>query len=285
MHGLTKVLIVIAAVLSIFLSAMVIAYAANTDRIRSDYARSVTEKEAATAALQTGNSQWGTAKAALESELSALRNEVATKVQAINSLELERANLSTERARAEQSRDAVEAKIKELSESVKTMQTLIATYSDEVRTLRKSEYEAKRRSVELEQRLADLESQNGVLNANNRALKEQLADAQRALGNAQSGVASLGETAGQAFEAVNLIQGRVEEVTREDSSGKTLVRMSMGSASGVAKNMKLYVVRGQDWVANLVVVQPDLRTSIATIELAASGADVRVGDLVISKLR
>ncbi len=47
MHVLTKVLVVFAAILSVALSALVIAYAVNTDRIAADYGNMLRARQVA----------------------------------------------------------------------------------------------------------------------------------------------------------------------------------------------------------------------------------------------
>ncbi len=282
-HGLTKILVIVAAILSVFLSAMVIAYAANTDRIQADYAAAMQKKEVADAALSAGNAQWSTEQGRLTGQITEKTNEISNLQQRISALDLERANLATDKAKAEVARDSVEAKVKELSEAVRTGQELLKNYSEEVRTLRKNELAYKQAQLDLEQRLSDVESQRDVLQASNRALQEQLAEAKQSLGKGTP-IASLGAAGdNQPFVATQLINGRIEDVQKDSASSKTLVRLSVGSNSGVAKNMKFYVIRDGNWIGNLVVVQPDLRFSVAEVTLAPKD-EIKAGDMILSRL-
>ncbi len=283
MHGLTKILVIVAAILSVFLSAMVIAYAANNDRIYADYSAAMQKKEVAESALSAGNAQWSTEQGRLTGQITEKTNEISNLQQRISALDLERANLATDKAKAEVARESVEAKVKELSEAVRTGQELLKNYSEEVRTLRKNELAYKQAQLDLEQRLSDVESQRDVLQASNRALQEQLAEAKQAIGKGTP-IASLGAAVdNQPFVATQLINGRIEDVQKDSASSKTLVRLSVGSNSGVAKNMKFYVIRDGNWIGNLVVVQPDLRFSVAEVTLAPKD-EIKAGDMILSRL-
>jgi hypothetical protein len=48
--------------------------------------------------------------------------------------------------------------------------------------------------------------------------------------------------------------------------------------------MKFAIVRDNSFVANLVIVQPDLMWSVGEVTLVSAGKDVRPGDLITSSL-
>jgi septal ring factor EnvC (AmiA/AmiB activator) len=283
-HVLTKVFVVIAAVLSVALSVLVVAFAVNTDRIREDYQNIVSAKaavEAQSSAAVTIAKEENTRLHSANEQLE--RDQVTIKTN-LNNLENERNSLSAAKTKAELERDAITSKIAELGETAKTQATLITSYRDEVTTLRKAELDFRQRALDMDNRLNDLESQREVLQQNFRALQEQLAEAKRAA-NGQPAAGIVSGAAEQAFVYSGpRIQGRVEEIKTDPSNGKTLVKLSVGTNDKIAKNMKLFIVRGDQFIANVIVSQPDMKWSVAEVQLLNKGATISVGDAALSKI-
>ena len=280
MHILTKVFIVFAAVLSLVLAALTMAYSVNADAIVSDYNDAV--QRAATAKT----SQEAAAAAAADKSASDAR--VIHDLQIlVSDLNARNASLVTENSKltadvqAERNRaDAVENQIGDSLETTKAQAEVIASYIAELAALRESELAQRRRALDLEDRVNDLASQNDVFAATIRALREQLASAQREAELAMSG----GSEGGAPFEASgSIIRGTVTQVSTDPASGQPLVEVDVGSNDRIAENMKLYVGRGTNFVATLVVVRTDLQSAVARVDLTNDGAQVLAGDMVVSR--
>jgi len=281
-HVLTKAFVVLAAILSIALSALVIAYAVNTDRVLTDYASLRDQKVAAETSYSAVASQSNLEQARLNSVIQDLQNQNATLAAESRRQQADLAQVRTEKNRAEVNAQSTLGKIAELGETAKTQATLITSYRDEVTTLRSNELQYRERALETENRLSDLESQREVLEQNYRALQEQIAEAARTQQQTLAGRTAGAETP---FTPNIAINARVEAVQAEPGSNRTLVRVNVGTNDRVAKNMKLMVVREGQFLANLVIEQPDLRSSIARVDLLARpDVQIREGDLVLSRL-
>lgn len=281
MHSVTKFLMAFAAVLSIFLSAMVIAYAANTDRILQDYGNEQAATKAAQAALSAGGAQWTSDRAALMGELDKVKSLSQQKDTQLAELELERATLRNERAEAQRARDSFKARVDEFAEIIKTNQTMIDRYSQEVSELRRNELAFRTQKLETEERLTNLLSQVEVLTANNRALAEQMFDIQQKQLAGGASNANAG-TVGSGHESAVQIRGQVDSVQPDKASGKTLVQLNVGSNTGVTNGMIFRVVRGNEFIANVVVLRTDLAFSVAEVQILMK--DIQVGDSVQTKL-
>ncbi len=282
MHVLTKVFVVIAAILSVALSSLVIAYAVNTDRIAAAYQDAVNAKSAAeaTANMQVANA--GTQLTRLASEKEQLARDNATLTDKIRTLDIERAKLLTDKKTAEQERDSITAKIAELGETAKTQAALITSYRDEVTGLRKSELTFKAREIDLNNDINNKDSQIEVLTQSVRALQEQLVEAKRTA----SGAPAVGVVSGldQPFTYTGpVIRGRVESVETDSSNGRIFVKLSVGTNDRAAKNMRFSVIRNSEFIGHVVVMQPDLRWSVAEVILTNKGQSVQVGDLIQSR--
>ncbi len=283
MHILTKVLVFVAAILAVFLSALTISYASNAHKITDSLANAQLEVLAARASL----AEWGTREARWNSEkeeaVSRFAKAAADLQVELSQLRSENANLKAGKAQAEAARESIAGKIAELSELAKSQQTLLATFSGQLSAARKSELDLRSQALGLESKLSDIQSQNEVLDSTVRALREQLAEAKRVQ---DGGVARTASASGSSEPFVytgELIQGRVEQVTADPATGKTLAKINVGTNSNIRENMKLFVIRDGSFVANLIVEKTDLQWAIGRIDTLGRPVTVGEGDLVWSR--
>jgi TolA-binding protein len=286
-HVLTKVFMVLAAVATIALSSLVIAYAVNTDRIRSDYTAQLNRAAVAGAMRESELAVNSREQARLSAQVEDAQRRVRELEERNAALENERGTLMAAKSNAEAERASTIAKIAELGETVRTQATLIAAYRDEAQTLRGNELDIRNRSLDMEQRLSDLTSQREVLEQNYRALQEELAELKRDASTRVSGATAAATDTNAGFVASGpVIQGRVLDVQTDPTSGKSLVRLSVGTNNRVAEGMQFYAARdGATLVGTLVVIRADLSESVAEVRLLRKEAgEVRAGDVVLSRL-
>lgn len=282
MHILTKVFIVFAAVLSLILAALTMAYSVNADAIVGKYNDALQAANTASAAQQAATAEYSDANALLQRQLGEQQSLNADLDARNADLVRENALLLSQRQAAENRAAAIENQIGDSLQTVKAQAALIDSYRQELTKLRESELGLRRGSLELEDRVNDLASQNEVYDATIRALREQLAAAQRSAEMAMSGVGT-GE-AGEPYEAAGaVIRGRVTRVSTDPTTGEPLVQLNVGSNDRVSENMQMHVGRGDEFIATLVVVRTDLQSSVARVELPNGDAQVREGDLVVSR--
>ena len=275
MHILTKVFIVFAAVLSLVLAALTMAYSVNADAIVSKYNDAQKAAGAAQAAQQAATAA-AADKAAVDArqihDLQILVSDLAARNA---SLVTDNSGLSASVQSEKNRADAVENQIGDSLETTKAQAQVIDSFRRELAALRESELQLRRMALNYEDRVNDLASQNDVLNATVRALQEQLASAQRAAELAMGG---------GPYEASGpVIRGRVTQVSTDPASGQALIEVDVGSNDRVAENMQLHVGRGTDFVATLVVVRTDLQSSVARVSLTNDVQSVQPGDLVVSR--
>lgn len=283
MHALTKFLVILGAILSIFLSAMVIAYATNTDRIARDYDSEIARRVAADAGLQASVAQSQSESAASGQRITTLEAKVSQLMTESSNKDLEIANLKTEKARAEAGSASLKARVDELSTIIQTAQTQTSNLMTETNSLRTSELNLRKQNFELETRLADVTSQRDQLELTRRSLLEQLENARGGGGTAIASNPAAGMN-DQPIIAAQRIQGRVEEV-RKDAANKTLVKINVGSNNGVQNRMKFWVARPEGgFVGTLTVIQTDLAFSVAQVELLGQNGEPQANDIVLSRL-
>jgi len=279
------VFVVLAALLSIVLSAMVIAYAVNTDRILANYTSLQSLSQSQDAKIAELQSKISAGQIGDRAMIQQLNSDLANREQQISDLQRAKAQLETDKNRAESARQSLESKIAELGETAKTQAALIASYTDEIRSLRTSEFASRRASLDMEDRMSDLESQKEVLEQNYRALQEEIAELRRSSELATSGGGSSGNASAPFVFSGSVIFGSVDEVTEDIATGSTLVKLNIGSNDRVAKNMRFGVVRDGAFVGNLVVISTDSKFSIAKFDALNTGKKVAAGDKVQSRFQ
>jgi exonuclease VII small subunit len=291
-HILTKILVALACVLSVFLSALTIAYSANADRVVSDNAQLSARLAAAEAAAAAEKTTSGDLQVRMTAQVEQARQDLASAESRVRQLMTDNAKLLTEKNQAEAGRESLDAKIKEMGETIKLYYALIQNYSTEVGTLRDQELKDRERRIALDDRISDLESQRDVLEQSVRELQEQLAEARTAIeGGARVGIMPAAASSGQGRVAEPfvpsgpLVRGRIQQTQMDPGSSRMLVEMNLGSSDGIRENMILRVVRGGTFVGNIVVVRVDARSSVARVDLLADGVgSVNTGDEIVSRL-
>jgi len=281
-HVLTKTLVVLAAVFSVALSALVIAYAVNTDRIAADYGNALRARTAVEATAAQNYAVYNTTKTSLEASIAALNTQLLAAKKVSDDLLSQNASLQSAVVKAESERQAIVNKIAELGETTKTQAEIIKNYRDENSALRQADLDNRTRAAELDDRIADLEGQREVLEQNYRALQEQIAEAKRSQEQMLNGTKT--GSAGAVSTAAD-IKGRVEAVQYDDVLKKTIVKISAGSNDRVTKNMSFYIIRGDEFIGKIQITQdPDLKNSIGEMTLTNQGKQVQVGDRVQTQL-
>jgi hypothetical protein len=281
-HILTKVFIVFAAVLSLILAALTMAYSVNADAITQKYSDALQEANTARASQQAATAEYSDANAALQRQL-AEQQSLNADLDARNAdLVRENTLLLARGQQAESRAAAIENQIGDSLQTTKAQAAVIESYRQELAKLRESELGLRRGSLELEDRVNDLASQNEVYEQTIRALREQVASAQRQAELAMSGAGA--GTGNEPYEASGpVIRGRVTRVSNDPATGQPLVQVDLGSNDRVAENMQLHVGRGNDFIATLVVVRTDLQSSVARVAMSDGQQNVQPGDLVVSR--
>lgn len=283
MHTVTKILVVFAAVLCVLLAALTMAYSANADAIvranRSEVDRRIAAETQSRADVAAAKDEL----AAASQRNADLANQVAGLEGQIRQLQGERAALTSERRSAELARDAIVNQVDQLTATNKTQAVLIENYRNEVTKLRDQELSFRRREIELNDQLSDLQSQREVLEGSVRALQEQLAEARRQIEAGGTATASSASGSSQPFTPTFSVSGRVTAVRTDAATGRPVATINIGSTNNVRENMKLAIVRGERFIANLVVTKTDLGWSTGFVDyLSQQGVTVQEGDVVRS---
>ncbi|TVQ63890.1 MAG: hypothetical protein EA378_00600 [Phycisphaerales bacterium] len=284
MHILTKVFVVIAAILSVGFAALAMTYSLNADRITRAYESERTARLAAQASAEAQVAQYEAQSQTLASQLAGVERTLADREARIRELQGETVRLMAEKRDAESARDSIQFQIDQLNQSAAKQLTLIESYRDEVRELRGSELAFRREKLELEDRINDLQNENDVFTQTVRALQEQIADLQLAVRDAEVGGTGTAREGATGRTLPTLVTGAVVEVT-QDVNGRILARIDLGTNDGMERGLRLFVSRNNEFIANLQVVETDLNSAVAVVDTLGRGTEVRQNDRVLSRLQ
>jgi SMC interacting uncharacterized protein involved in chromosome segregation len=264
-HWVTKVFIVGAAVLSVLLAALVMAYSVNVKEIRDEHANLVAAKLAAETTSQNQATAFAGERTKFTETINAKETEAAQLRQANAQLQTENAAARTDKVRADSNVESITQKIAQLAETNKTLTSLIERYRDEVTALRDGELKYRKREIELVDRNNDLEAQKEVLDGQARALDEQVHELRAQVESLKTG----GDSAldpNQPPRALNAFRGRITEVKRDSKSGDLLAEINLGTNDGVKDRMELWLARDATLLGRLTVIKSDLRSSIGRFD-------------------
>ncbi len=292
MSTLTKVLIVLLTIASIFLCGIVVTYVSNADNYRQMYndlrnaklAAEENEKQA----IKNFNDK--------DEEMKSQKTELDKK---INALEIQVGQLQT--ALTDAQRKASEAIAQQ--NNWRDINTKFLATNDELRKLLEEklsqlkDVDAKRiqgdkqlkeTTATLIEKMAiidDLQRQTNLLLEEKTDLQNELGKFLQPTGQAVAApvsVTALKETARVAVPAVDIgLNGTITTVDLENS----LAQISIGSANGVKQNMKFHVTRADKFICDIVILDVEPEKAIGTLELMdVTKEQPKAGDNVSTNL-
>lgn len=281
-HILTKVFVLFAAVLSIMLSALTISYTINTDQIVSKYNDALEEAKTAEGSLSAQAARHGIILTEKEAQIDNLRSQLSAATNTMRDIERSAAQLQTDLRTAEADKAAADRRVQGALEATKAQAQIIDAYKTEVSSLRNNELLARENMLQLEERLANVLSQGAVQEATIRSLREQIE-------GAKTGTANAGR-----FEQIDLInatpiggslvRGSVQSVAYDADMGRYIVQIDLGENDRMRRNARVHIVRGNDFIADLVITRTDLNVATGIVDNLRAGESVRQNDTVKSRL-
>jgi hypothetical protein len=283
-HILTKVFVLIAAVLSIMMASLAIAYSVNVDRITADYRDALAAKDAAITDQAAQSAAHQQERAALREDLTSLQDELASRNADTRRLEATNSELRINLRQAKAARESISSKIAQLGVTTETQAKIIDEYKTELSRLRDGELAYRDEKIDLEKAISDLESQVIVYEQVKRSLQEQIAEIQREVGG--PGIADNNRPNNAVTEIAGpLIRGTIDEVVDDPNSGFTRIRINLGSNDRLRKNARFYIIRDNTtYLGDMIVESVDLNHAVGRVAFVKDNLAVRTGDQVLSKL-
>ncbi|MBI5863561.1 MAG: hypothetical protein HZB38_03430 [Planctomycetes bacterium] len=280
MSTLTKVFTVLNAVMSIALSCLFIAAAAQWANWKDLAGKYQSERDAATAQYQSAVASGLAASALKDEALASKGNELGQAQSQIQDLTEKLAKNTSELTQVKNQGISAEAGRAKLQETVDTL-------TGEVKSVRAQNGELLKQNIDLQSRNARLNNRTLELTTNVTILQEENRNIQEKLYACQTGRGGVSSPARAAVDSVPgtvalpapRVAGTIKgEITNVDG---TYASVNIGESSGVTSGMTFLVYRGSQYLGDLVVER--VRPGEAVGKLAMMGADgVRSGDSVRS---
>lgn len=286
MHILTKILVVAAAMFSVLLAALTMAYSVNADQIRSSFRDKTALAERASAEQIAQGEQY---RQELGRQIM-LREQAENDLAAMaETLALLQSNLSSERVERAKAEDEIELGRNEArlaGSTVQAMLKILGAIQGEVRTLRDEQLNFREREMALLDRNNELSAQLAVVEDARRLLAEQVNQLRNEVERLASG-SEAGSSRANAGAMSNrpgrVVQARVTEVFKDGATGAMMARIEAGRNDGVREGTELTVHRDNSFLGNFVVIQADLQTALGRIDTLGRSVQVRAGDKVTSE--
>jgi cell shape-determining protein MreC len=275
LSNLTKILIVLLTISSIFLCGIVVTYVANADNYRQQYKDLVSKRDALNEKVESLTRQLNE-KVEQKDELEkTLKNQLATVKSNSDELQSKLNNIEREKAELLERVNSWASITKDFSATTEKQTQTLNVALEEVRQLKaeqiKLNQQLEQTSATLIEKMAIMES----VEAEKRRLTEEKADLESRLdkllqAGGKMAVASPPVTpeTGAArpvkplTEPINL-KGLVSEVDMKNS----LATISLGSADGVREGMRFHVTRGDEFICDMLIVDVDVEKAVGVLEL------------------
>ncbi|MEN6334800.1 MAG: hypothetical protein ABFE01_11100 [Phycisphaerales bacterium] len=299
MSTLTKVLIVLLTVFSIFLCGIVVTYVANANK-EKDTAKTLqhnlqsakASETQARADLEEANKATEALKAELNAQLTNLDAKNKELVAQMDEVKRQNNILMGENQQQRATATQANELATKQTELFKTAQTQVAGLQAE-QTNRKKELDETNQMLlermavisQLEAKVRQLTEQNQEAEAK---LNQYLQQYGRVAVKAPTTVAprpmgvqpvSTGATMAQQSRTIAL-NG---QVTAVDIKNK-LAEISIGAAAGVRQEMKFHITRGDRWVADMLILEVGPDKAVGIVETMQQGMEPKAGDIVATNL-
>jgi len=289
---LTKVLIVLLTLSSIFLCGIVVTYVANADNYRQKYLDEKRVKDAKVESEKQAQKDFNDIKNKMDTQKTELGNEIAALDRKKRELETD----LTEAIRRADEKDLLASKWEDLTiEFTKTNESQRQWLEDTLAKLKAIEVEQIEGDKELKETTATLiekmtiietlEKQSKLLLEEKTYLQNELDKLLRQSGKAVAPsvpVTPIKEKVRVAPLTVDIgLKGLITTVDLENS----LAEISIGAASGVKPNMKFHVTRADRFICDIVILDVEPEKAIGTLELMdVTKEQPKVGDNVSTNL-
>lgn len=285
MHIVTKVLVIVAAVLSVLLAGLSIAYTSNADRLVRDIRGERDRAAKAEAQVAEVNAQADSERNSLQQKITALEGAIAALTTEAAKLQSEKAGLLAEANELRQAAATHSAQIDQFTAVVNTYAELNKAQSQELGKLRDRELQSARREIELSDRINDLSSQLEVCTETGRSMQEQLVQMRDELARGQ-GAGGAGGASASAADAIGYLKaprdfrGRITSI-RKAADGSTLVSIDAGINDQLRERMKLSIVR-DNFLGTVILTKVDQNESVGRVDFLNPKvqSEIRVGDIV-----
>jgi len=288
---LTKILIVLLTIASIFLCGIVVTYVANADNYRQMYTSLKVQRDSAVKKEQSARNELNTFK----DETDQHKRQLNSTIDSVKS-QADRLQRDLQTARAEKD-DAIrrmnswEAIVMDFSKTTDSQSQLLKSTLDELDKLRAKQIKKDKELKQTENTLLEKMVIISTLDQRAKRLFEEKTELQNRLNQLlrQYGkvVAPTAPVTQRRMEVRRApvardrdigLKGRVTAVDPKNS----VAQISIGSAHGVTEDMKFHVTRGDEFICDIMILDVDVEKAVGILDLVQQMP--RVGDNVGTNL-
>jgi len=287
---LTKILIVLLTLSSIFLCGIVVTYVANADNYRQKYDDTRADKDSLSKkvkALTEQVNQKIEQRKLLEDKLS---SEIASLKAEIGELQGNLNNAEREKAVLLQKVNSWTSITKDFSQTTEEQRRLLENTLDELNKIQTEQIKERKELNETTTALVEKMAIIEALEAETKRLLEEKTELQNRLDQLLQPTGkvaaapvpitpekAIARPAEPAVEDIAL-QGLITAVDLKNS----MASISIGTADGVKEGMKFHVIRGDEFVCDILIIDIDAEEAVGILDLVQQ--QPKVGDNVSTNL-
>ncbi len=290
MSTLTKILIVLLTLSSIFLCGIVVTYVANADNYKGKYADVKSNIDGLDKKLKAKTDEANGYISQKQQVEDKLRNEIAALKAKSDKLEGDISNVERERASLLAQVESWTSITKDFYTTNDKQGTLLQNTLDELNHIQAEEIKQRKELSETTAQLVEKMAIIEQLQTDNKRLLEEKTELQakldsylRPTGKTVAGavpVTPQKATVKPAEPATTQIslKGLVTNV----DLGNSLVEISIGSADGVKEGMKFYVTRGEEFICDILIYDVEAEKAVGLLDMVSK--QPKAGDSVSTNL-
>ena len=291
MSTLTKILIVLLTLSSLFLCGIVVTYVANADNYREKYTNIRSDRDSLDKKLKAKTkeaNEYIEEKQQLEDKL---RSEIATLSAKVGKLEGNLRDVERERASLLAQVESWTSITKDFYTTNDKQGALLKNTLDELKRIQaeqiKQRKELNETTAELVEKMAIVEqvqAENRRLLEEKTELRARLDSILRPAGEAVAEVVTVTpeKTIRRRRTGPATMQIGLKGLVTDVDMGNSLVEISIGSADGVKEGMKFYITRGEEFICDILIYDVEPEKAVGLLDLVSKRP--KAGDDVSTNL-
>lgn len=290
MSTLTKILIVLLTISSIFLCGIVVTYVANAENYRQKYNRLVDDRDSLKEKVEQLTKQLNEEIAEKQRVEDTLNAQIAQLQVRMNELQVELDNAERDKAELLHRVEGWTGVVRDFQKTNEQQRQLLQETLNELKQIRaeriKERKELNETTATLVEKMAiieDLEAQMKRLQEEKAELQSRLEQLLRPLEQVVAPVTPVTpeKTKVRPVEPVvakGPLQGKITGVDLKNS----IASISIGAADGVKEGMKFYATRGDEFICEILIIDVDTEQAVGVLERVQY--QPKVGDNVSTSL-
>ena len=290
MSTLTKILIVLLTLSSIFLCGIVVTYVANADNYKQKYTNLKADRDSLSESVNSLTKQLNEKIAEKQQMEDKLSREIALLKTEFGELQGNLKNAEREKAALLQKVNSFAAIVEGFSQTSDQQGLLLRNTLEELNKVQAEQIKERKELNETTAALIEKMAIIEMLGTENKRLLEEKFELQNSLdqllqpkGKVAAAAVPVTPEGAIARPAIPVardiaLQGLVTAVDLKNS----IASISIGTADGVKEGMKFHVTRGDEFICDILIIDVDVEEAVGVLELVQQ--QPRVGDNVSTNL-